>query len=494
METAASASGDGLAALAATPAARQEPTLAGGRDPAPRSGHHLVAQALAGLGVTHVFGVPGEPVYDTFGACAAAGLRPIGTRGQQAAAMMAAAQNYWAGRQVAVTVVSAGVAAANAVTGALVARDNGWPLLIVAGVPRNTDGQAPFMGLDVLGLYRPVTKSALRADTAGAIATALYEAYALAERGRPGPVLVALPADALDGESVPEPAAVVAALAIPPAPRLIRELAETLLGARRPLLVVGEGVRWDASFADLLQLVERLSLPFITTPFARGFLPDSHALCCNTIAWTMQREADVVLVLGSRLDWTIRYGVQITSSATLIHVDVDAAALAGGRARRLAVQAQPAVFLRALCAHLQAEGAAAHRGVELYWLDTLEPRRTAAELTMAGAVGARESPISPERLARAEGGPSGGCHHRPRRQRHHGGVPAPYPRRAPRESPHPRNERVHGNGDSLCDRSQAALSRPSGGRRVRRFCVRSGRARDGNGGATRNTDRRGGRQ
>ena len=71
----------------------------------PITGHRLVARTLRGLGITHVYGVPGQPVYDTFAACAAAGLRLIGTRHQQPAALMAAAHNYFAGRQKAATIV-----------------------------------------------------------------------------------------------------------------------------------------------------------------------------------------------------------------------------------------------------------------------------------------------------------------------------------------------------------------------------------------------------
>src|SRR5215210_4386790 len=74
----------------------------------PASGHDLVARTLAGLGITHVYGVPGQPVYDTFAACARENIRLIGTHHQQPAALMAGAHNYFAGQQKAASIVSTG--------------------------------------------------------------------------------------------------------------------------------------------------------------------------------------------------------------------------------------------------------------------------------------------------------------------------------------------------------------------------------------------------
>ena len=74
---------------------------------------------------------------------------------------------------------------------------------------------------------------------------------------------------------------------------------------------------------DLLQLVERLALPFVTSPHARGFLPDAHALCCNAVQWAAQAEADLIVVLGARLNWTFRYAAHVNRSAKLVQIDVD---------------------------------------------------------------------------------------------------------------------------------------------------------------------------
>src|SRR5262245_49422348 len=93
----------------------------------PVTGHSLVARTLAGLGVSHVYGVPGQPAYDTFAACARENIRIIGTHHQHTAALMATAHNYFAGQQRAVSIVSTGVPTANALSAVVVARDNCWP-------------------------------------------------------------------------------------------------------------------------------------------------------------------------------------------------------------------------------------------------------------------------------------------------------------------------------------------------------------------------------
>jgi 2-hydroxyacyl-CoA lyase 1 len=129
-------------------------------------GPALVARALAAAGVTHVYGVPGEPVYDVFAACAASGLRLIGARSQQGAVAMAASHNYFAGRQAAAVLVSSGAAACNAVAAALHARDNCWPLVILAGAAaRGASKRGDFMYVDTARVFEPV-RFGVRGETA----------------------------------------------------------------------------------------------------------------------------------------------------------------------------------------------------------------------------------------------------------------------------------------------------------------------------------------
>ena len=96
------------------------------------SGSDLVAQALRECGITHIYGVAGQPTEVVLPACSANNIRPIGVYHQTAAICMALAHNYQAGGLVAVALVSAGPAVSNAITGLLVARDNGWPVIVLS--------------------------------------------------------------------------------------------------------------------------------------------------------------------------------------------------------------------------------------------------------------------------------------------------------------------------------------------------------------------------
>ena len=371
---------------------------------APSSGHRLVAAALKDLRVTHVYGVPGQPVYDTFAACIDAGLRTIGTRHQQPAALMAVAHNYFAGRQTAVTIVSAGVPATNALGAVVTARDNGWPLIILAGTaPLDAEGAGYFMTLDAVELYRSVTKRAIKVINACDIAESIAQAFETSTNGRPGPVLVQLPEDVLAGlarkgfttSSSPSCVAVPADFAA------TQQAAALLLGARRPLLIIGDGVRWAAPYPELRELVDRLAIPFITSPIGCGAIPDGHPLCMNAVPWIAQSRADLVMVLGARLDWTFRYGSQLSNDAKIIQVAVHAPEFDRGRAVVLGIHADVGSFLRLLSTESEV---ACHHGTprtrDPTWLPELSESAARARARWEVPSAGDGFPISPLRLAR----------------------------------------------------------------------------------------------
>jgi 2-hydroxyacyl-CoA lyase 1 len=371
---------------------------------APSSGHRLVATALKDLGVTHVYGVPGQPVYDTFAACIDAGLRTIGTRHQQPAALMAVAHNYLAGRQTAVTIVSAGVPATNALGAVVTARDNAWPLIVLAGTaPLEAEGAGYFMALDAVELYRSVTKRAIKVVKACDIAESIAQAFETSMHGRPGPVLVQLPEDVLTGLARNGSAAASSPsrLAIPADFAATQQAAGLLLGARRPLLIIGKGVRWAAPYPDLRQLVDRLAIPFITSPIGCGAIPDGHPLCMNAVPWIAQAGADLVMVLGARLDWTFRYGTQLSDDAKVIQVDLHAPEFGRGRAIALGIRADVGSFLRVLLTESDVGrqyGTPTTR--DPAWLPGLSESAARARARWEAPLAGDGFPISPLRLAR----------------------------------------------------------------------------------------------
>ncbi len=370
----------------------------------PCSGHGLVAKALAMLGVTHVYGVPGQPVYVTFAACAREGIRLIGARHQHPAALMAAAHNYLDGRPSATTIVSTGIPAANAVSAAAVANDNCWPLVVLAGAaPMSAAGAGYFMALDALELYRPVTKWTTRVQDASEIPAAIAGAFDAAHSGRPGAVLVELPEDTLTASALGAESLTVSRVAqqaIEPDAAVLRQVADVLLAAKRPLLIVGKGARWTVPLGGLGELVDGFAIPFVTSPMGRGLLPDRHPLCVNAVSGAAQSEADVVLILGARLDWVFRYGQQLSPDAAVIHVDVHQDEFGRNREIAFGMHADAGRFVRALLGEIgPGRRSEARASRDQAWLARLRDQRRQTEASREASAAKGDAPISPLRLA-----------------------------------------------------------------------------------------------
>ncbi|MGH8672246.1 MAG: thiamine pyrophosphate-binding protein [Burkholderiales bacterium] len=290
-------------------------------------GHASIALCLKELGVTHVYGISGTPVDETLGACAKVGIRSIGVRHQQAGVMMALAQNYMTGRLTAVVICSAGPAITNAATGILIARDNGWPLIVLGGRrPLSMQGKGCFQELDALPIFASITKWSAVIENAEKIPQCLSTAFRITCEGRPGPVYLDVPEETLTGKILASRCHCQIPAFESDSPidtKAVTQAAEVLLSAKRPLLVIGKGVRWSEPYPELLQIVEAYSIPFITSPMGRGVLPDDHPYCVNAASTLALSRADTVLMVGARLNWTFRFGTELAPYGKLIQIDID---------------------------------------------------------------------------------------------------------------------------------------------------------------------------
>jgi len=286
-----------------------------------RSGFDLVARSLQECGMTHIYGVAGLPSEPLFGAGLGQGIRPIGVYHQTATVLMSMAHNYQAGGLVAATLVSAGPAITNAITGLLVARHNGWPGILLGG------RRSSFQACDAIPMVRHVTKHAVAVRTTSSIRARVREACQIAVAGRPGPVYVELHEEALHGSATDAATydqrfiATVSPLT-PISDAEVKRVADALLSARRPALLLGKGIRWTVVPHELAELIERLGVPFMTSPMGRGFIPDDHPLCFNQARTTLESQTDVVVVFGARLNWVFRHGAGLSREACVFHVDI----------------------------------------------------------------------------------------------------------------------------------------------------------------------------
>nr|WP_282600231.1 thiamine pyrophosphate-binding protein [Patulibacter sp. SYSU D01012] len=333
-----------------------------------------MAVLLDAQGVEHVFEVAGGTIAPLLDAIHRRGTpRLVSVRHEQAAAFAAEGAARMRGVP-GVALATSGPGATNLLTGVASCHFDSVPAVFVTGQVATAElggerdvRQRSFQETDVVAMATPVTKAAWRVGSAAELPGRLAAAFALARDGRPGPVLVDLPMD-LQGADVPPPAddaPVRAAAPLPDPEGLDRALAD-LRAARRPLILVGGGVRTAGATDDLRRLVAALGVPVVHSLLGVDALPFDDPLRVGMIGTYGNRwanmalgAADVLLVLGSRLD--IRQtGADTAAFAarTIHHVDCDPAEVNRRVTGCHAVDADLAAFLRAAVERAPAAAAA----------------------------------------------------------------------------------------------------------------------------------------
>ena len=192
-----------------------------------------------------------------------------------------------------------------------------------------------FQELDAVSLLTPHTKLAIRPPSLESIPEIVSGAYRNSWYGRPGTGFVDLPADLIQGK-VEDAGEIQSTVVVPHPPRggvdveKLPKIVSTLKTAKAPLIVVGKGAAYAQAEAAIRQLVDRTQIPFLPTPMGKGVLPDSHPLNTASARSTALKEADVVLILGARLNWILHFGdaPKWNPRATFIQIDISADELA----------------------------------------------------------------------------------------------------------------------------------------------------------------------
>ena len=368
-------------------------------------GSALIAQAIQREGIEVLFGLAGGPIQDIMGFAPHCGVRPIGVHHEQAATFAAAAYGY-VKKQVGVAVLAAGPGVTNGVTGAHVAYDNCFPLLILGGSgPQRGRGTGTFQETENVPMFKGITKMAVQVDSIARIPEYMAMAFRKARTGRPGPVYLDLPSDVLQGaveeEKVYWPANYYTDAPPLGNPAHVQRAAELLRRAERPILIIGKGVRWSEPTAELRQLVESLGLPFLTSPMGRGFLPDDHPLNFAAARSTMMRDADVVLVVGSRLNWVFGFGRQFHTDAKIIHIDIEPEEIGANRGVEVGIVGDTRAVLQQLLAELAGHSTGlAARAAAGPWLAALREQVEKNATSLAPLLEYAGTPIRTHRLLR----------------------------------------------------------------------------------------------
>lgn len=294
-------------------------------------GGRLVAKTLAASGVRNLFCLQGGHIDSLLYGCLSEGIRVIDTRHEQAAAHMAEGWALTTG-ETGVSAVTAGPGLSDAVTGLANAHMSLSPMMLIAGArPIAHADTWPLQDLNQLDMVRPVTKWARMCATADRCGE--YTAMALSEArgGRPGPVYLEVPLDVLFKETAEDtritPA--VSPAAPGPDPAALDTVAAVLRGAERPIAIVGSGGHWAGASEALALLTETVGLPVFSVNAGRGVLADTHEWSFGPAlpmggAFGDALAADVVLVLGARVGFTLLNGAMLRNK-TVIRVDVDPA-------------------------------------------------------------------------------------------------------------------------------------------------------------------------
>ncbi|PYH81693.1 hypothetical protein BO82DRAFT_374620 [Aspergillus uvarum CBS 121591] len=311
------------------------------------TGAQIIARTLRDLGVTVIFGIVGIPVVEIAEEAINLGIRFVAFRNEQACSYAASVYGYMTGRP-GVCLVVGGPGVLHTLAGIGNATANNFPLLVLAGSAETTAiTKGAFQELDAISFLTPHTKLAVRASSLDFIPGAVKNAYRTCWYGRPGPTFVDLPADIIQGRAAvtadhrqkqqqlllppPETMRVAAPPKASGDPALILKAAQLLKTAQAPLLVVGKGAAYARAEAQLRRLVDRTGLPFLPTPMGKGVLPDSHARNVSSARSAALKHADVVLVLGARLNWILHFGEPPKWSPTAKIIQVDLCAEEIGR-------------------------------------------------------------------------------------------------------------------------------------------------------------------
>ena len=279
-------------------------------------GFHLVIDALKLNGVETIYGVPGIPITDFGRMAQAEGLRVISFRHEQHAGNAAAIAGYLTKKPgICLTVSAPGFL--NGLTALANATTNCFPMILISGSSEREIvdlQQGDYEEMDQLAIAKPLCKAAFRVLHAADIGIAVARAIRAAVSGRPGGVYLDLPAklfsqtmDAAKGEASlvkvidPAPAQI-------PAPAAIQRALEVLKGAKRPLIILGKGAAYAQADDAIRAFVEKSGIPFLPMCMAKGILPDTHPQCAGAARSLVLKDADVVMLIGARLNWLLSHG------------------------------------------------------------------------------------------------------------------------------------------------------------------------------------------
>src|SRR6187399_499870 len=297
-----------------------ENPVAGTADAQPKQettdGFGLVIDALKLNGIDTIYGLPGIPITDLTRRAQAAGLRMLSFRHEQNAGYAASIAGFLTQKPgICLTVSAPGfLNGLNALAHATV---NCFPMILISGSSEREIvdlQQGDYEEMDQLAVAKPLCKAAFRVLHAEDIGVGVARAIRAAVSGRPGGVYLDLPAklfpqamDAIAGKNSLIKVVDAAPRQIP-APEAVQRALDLLKNAKKPLIILGKGAAYAQADADIRALVEKTGIPYLPMSMAKGLLPDTHEQSASAARSYVLPEADVVMLIGARLNWLLSHG------------------------------------------------------------------------------------------------------------------------------------------------------------------------------------------
>jgi len=293
-----------------------EPQIANDARTQVTDGFQLVIDALKLNGIDTIYGLPGIPITDLTRRAQADGLRVLAFRHEQNAGYAASIAGFLTQQPgICLTVSAPGFL--NGLNALAHATTNCFPMILISGSSEREVvdlQQGDYEEMDQLAIAKPLAKAAYRVLHAADIGVGIARAIRAAVSGRPGGVYLDLPAklfaQSIDAEAgrrslikVVDPAPRQI-----PAPEAVKRALELLQGAKKPLIILGKGAAYAQADADIRALVEKTGIPYLPMSMAKGLLPDTHEQCASAARSYVLPGADVVMLIGARLNWLLSHG------------------------------------------------------------------------------------------------------------------------------------------------------------------------------------------
>jgi len=364
-------------------------------------GSYLVARTLKEEGVEHLFFLMGGPNYEIINNSEDFGIKTIDFRHEQAASMAAHGYARVTGRP-GLTTAASGPGTLNLLTGQYTAFVDCAPMITLGGAgPISDFGRDGFQEIDQVGIFEPVSKAVMRPTDPARYPEQVSAAFRTATSGRPGPVYIDCNEDVLYGK-VDEADAAAPPRAVGRArpsgdPDLVRQAVKLLSEASSPMIFAGGGVWWSQAYDELRQFVERTGIPFYTSPMSRGLLPDDHEMSFPAARSGAFRQADVVLVVGTRFNWMM-FGNRIAPTSKIIQIDIHGAELGHNRSIDIGIEGDAKAVLKQMIDEVGRSGFESK--AESKWIETLRQADLDRRERVAPLENSEQRPIHPLRLCK----------------------------------------------------------------------------------------------